>query len=180
MYGVRKWERGPGEGREQCGAGGGLIMLGLKGFTKDFHLYSKRGDWKVLIWETMQPYLIANRIRMSSKETSININAYIHNVANISNIYVENKRWLPVSCIQPGLVIRPGGSGWRGRWEGGSGWGRHQGRFISMYDKIHYKLKKKKRKEKSAPIFSYVKYRKLHISCRKVIIQVVICEFHIF
>ena len=25
----------------------------------------------------------------------------------------------------PGALGRPGGSGWRGRWEGGSGWGTH-------------------------------------------------------
>ena len=27
--------------------------------------------------------------------------------------------------LGPGALGRPGGSGWRGRWEGGSGWGRH-------------------------------------------------------
>ena len=34
-----------------------------------------------------------------------------------------------VECIRqalgPGALGRPGGSGWRGRWEGGSGWGTH-------------------------------------------------------
>ena len=28
-------------------------------------------------------------------------------------------------ALRPGALGRPGGSGWRGRWEGGSGWGRH-------------------------------------------------------
>ena len=28
-------------------------------------------------------------------------------------------------ALGPGALGRPGGSGWRGRWEGGSGWGRH-------------------------------------------------------
>ena len=27
--------------------------------------------------------------------------------------------------IGPGALGRPRGSGWRGRWEGGSGWGTH-------------------------------------------------------
>ena len=28
-------------------------------------------------------------------------------------------------ALGPGALGGPGGSGWRGRWEGGSGWGRH-------------------------------------------------------
>ena len=28
-------------------------------------------------------------------------------------------------ALRPGALGRPGGSGWRGRWEGGSGWGTH-------------------------------------------------------
>ena len=28
-------------------------------------------------------------------------------------------------ALGPGALGRPGGSGWRGRWEGGSGWGTH-------------------------------------------------------
>ena len=53
-------------------------------------------------------------------------------------------------ALGPGALGRPVGSGWRGRWEGGSGWGRHvnERRFISMYDKSHYKLKKKKKPHK--------------------------------
>ena len=37
-------------------------------------------------------------------------------------------------ALGPGALGRPGGSGWRGRWEGGSGWGK--------------KIKKKKKKIK--------------------------------
>ena len=46
--------------------------------------------------------------------------------------------------LGPGALGRPRGSGWRGRWEGGLGWGTHvnPGCFISMYDKIYYKQKK--------------------------------------
>ena len=28
-------------------------------------------------------------------------------------------------ALGPGALGRPGGSGWRGKWEGGSGWGTH-------------------------------------------------------
>ena len=41
-------------------------------------------------------------------------------------------------ALGPGALGRPGGSGRRGWWEGGSGWGRH--------------VKKKKRKEKKKNI----------------------------
>ena len=50
-------------------------------------------------------------------------------------------------ALGPGALGKPRGSGWRGRWEGGSGWGTHvkPWRFISKYDKIHYKKKEKKK-----------------------------------
>ena len=49
-------------------------------------------------------------------------------------------------ALGPGALGRPRGIGWRGRWEGGSGWGTHVNPccFISMYDKIHYNIKNKK------------------------------------
>ena len=52
--------------------------------------------------------------------------------------------------LGPGALGKPRGNGWRGRWEGGLGWGTHvhPWLFISMYDKIHHKLKKKKDKKK--------------------------------
>ena len=41
----------------------------------------------------------------------------------------------------PGALGRPGEIGWRGRWEGGVGWGTHVNPcvhgFMSMYDKTH-------------------------------------------
>ena len=53
-------------------------------------------------------------------------------------------------ALGPGALGRPGGIRWRGRWEGGSGWGTHVNPwmihgFISMYDKTHYNKKKKKK-----------------------------------
>ena len=54
--------------------------------------------------------------------------------------------------LGPGALGKPRGTGWRGRWEGGSGWGTHvkHGCFISMYVKIHHKKKKN-----NAPISSF-------------------------
>ena len=51
-------------------------------------------------------------------------------------------------ALGPGALGRPGGSGWRGRWEGGSGWGRHVNPRPFNFNvwKIHYKFKKKKKK----------------------------------
>ena len=58
-------------------------------------------------------------------------------------------------ALGPGALGRPRGIGWRGWWEGGSGWGTH-GCFNSMYDKIHYKLKKKIKREMFAKTNQYI------------------------
>ena len=52
-------------------------------------------------------------------------------------------------ALGPGALGKPRGSGWRERWEGGSGWGTHVNPWLfhSMYDKIHYKKKLKKKKK---------------------------------
>ena len=42
-------------------------------------------------------------------------------------------------ALGPGALGGPGGSGWRGRWEGGLGWGRH-------VNSRTFHLKKKKKK----------------------------------
>ena len=49
----------------------------------------------------------------------------------LKHVYYQgwNRSPAQVGCmrqaLRPGALGRPGGSGWRGRWEGGSGWGRH-------------------------------------------------------
>ena len=48
-------------------------------------------------------------------------------------------------ALGPGALGRPRGSGWRGRWEGGSGWGTLVNPWLFHFnDKIHYKKKKKR------------------------------------
>ena len=49
-----------------------------------------------------------------------------------------------VSMLGPGALERPRGIGWRGRWEGGSGWGIHVNPplIMSMNDKNHYNIVK--------------------------------------
>ena len=45
--------------------------------------------------------------------------------------------------LGPGALGRPGGSGWRGRWEGGSGWGRHvNSKKITTTTTTNYQIKK--------------------------------------
>ena len=45
-------------------------------------------------------------------------------------------------ALGPGALGRPGGSRWRGRWEGGLGWGRHVNSRT-----FHFKKKKKKKRK---------------------------------
>ena len=55
--------------------------------------------------------------------------------------------------LGPGALGKPRGSGWRGRWEGGSGWGTHVNpwlfHFNGWQNSLQIKRKEKKRKEKS-------------------------------
>ena len=39
-------------------------------------------------------------------------------------------------ALGPGALGRPGGIGWRGRWEGGSGWGTHENPWL-----IHFNVR---------------------------------------
>ena len=82
------------------------------------------------------------------------LNKYIYNKPNpIKN----TKDWWSVSplivgCMRqalgPGALGRPGGSGWRGRCEGGSGWGRHVNsrpfHFNVWQNSLQIKKKRKK------------------------------------
>ena len=61
-------------------------------------------------------------------------------------------------ALGPGALGRPGGSGWRGRWEGGSGWGRHVNPGL-----FHFNVKKKKKK-RSQTIKKYLEKKSLNHS----------------
>ena len=60
-----------------------------------------------------------------------------------------------VGCMRqalgPGALGRPRGIGWRGRWEGGSGWGTHVNPWLFHFNvwqnSLQIKKKKKKKKE---------------------------------
>ena len=45
-------------------------------------------------------------------------------------------------ALGPGALGGPGGSGWRGRWEGGLGWGRHVNSRTFHFKKEKKKIKK--------------------------------------
>ena len=59
-------------------------------------------------------------------------------------------------ALGPGALGRPRGIGWRGRWEGGSGWGTHVNPWlidVNVWQKP-LQLKKKKKKELSENLCS--------------------------
>ena len=53
-------------------------------------------------------------------------------------------------ALGPGALGRHGGSGWRGRWEGGSGWGRHVNSRPFHFNVWQNSLQIKKKKEKKS------------------------------
>ena len=62
-----------------------------------------------------------------------------------------------VGCIRqalrPGALGRPRGSGWRGRWEGGSGWGTHVNPWLFHFNVWQNSLQYKKKKKVTVPFF---------------------------
>ena len=69
-----------------------------------------------------------------------------------------NRSPAQVRCMRqalgPGALGRPRGSGWRGRWEGGSGWGTHVNPWLFHFNvwrsPLQYKKFKKQLKEKKS------------------------------
>ena len=74
-----------------------------------------------------------------------------------------NRSPAQVGCMRqglgPGVLGRPRGSGWRGRWEGGSGWGTHVNPWLFHFNVWQNSLKKKKKKvysrETSQKVFQF-------------------------
>ena len=71
-------------------------------------------------------------------------------------------------ALGPGALGRPRGSGWRGRWEGGSGWGTHANPWLFHFNVWQNSLQIKKKKlhakrrfSKSLPI-SYCQLHRTH------------------
>ena len=67
-----------------------------------------------------------------------------------------NRSPAQVGCMKqvlgPGALGRPRGSGWRGRWEGGSGWGTHVNPWLIHFNVWQNPLELKKReREKTHP-----------------------------
>ena len=51
-------------------------------------------------------------------------------------------------ALGPGALGRPRGSGWRGRWEGGSGWGTHVNSCLFHFNVWQNSLQIKKKRKK--------------------------------
>ena len=66
------------------------------------------------------------------------------------NVYYQgwNRSPAQVGCmrqaLRPGALGWPRGSGWRGRWEGGSGWGTHVNPWLFHFNVWQNTLQKKK------------------------------------
>ena len=62
-----------------------------------------------------------------------------------------NRSPAQVGCMRqalgPGALGRPRGSGWKGRWERGSGWGTHVNPWLFHFNVWQNSLKKKRKKE---------------------------------
>ena len=43
---------------------------------------------------------------------------------------ITSPGWMHETLLRPGALGRPRGIGWRGRWEGGSGWGIHENPWL--------------------------------------------------
>ena len=61
-------------------------------------------------------------------------------------------------ALGPGALRRPRGSGWRGRWEGGSGWGTHVNPWLFHSNVWQNSLQKKKK------VKNKIKYKKKNVS----------------
>ena len=70
-----------------------------------------------------------------------------------------NRSPAQVGCMRqalgPGALGRPRGSGWRGRWEGGSGWGTHVNPWLFHFNvwQNSLQIKKKEKKRKMCQVF---------------------------
>ena len=70
-------------------------------------------------------------------------------------------------ALGPGALGKPRGSGWRGRWEGGSGWGTHVNPWLFHFNVWQNSLQKKKKKES---------IEKKKNSVRKAVLRAEVCE----
>ena len=63
-----------------------------------------------------------------------------------------NRSLAPVGCMRqalgPGALGKPRGSGWRGRWEGGSRWGTHVNPWLFHFNVWQNPLQIKKKKNR--------------------------------
>ena len=68
-------------------------------------------------------------------------------------------------ALRPGALGGPGGSGWRGRWEGGSGWGIHVNTWLFHFNvwQNSLQIKKKDKKIKKKKSY-YLKEYLLHLT----------------
>ena len=76
-----------------------------------------------------------------------------------------NRSPAQVGCMRqvlgPGGLGRPRGIGWRGRWEGGSGWGTHVNPWLFHFSVWQNSLQLKKKKKEKKSICPHVSQKDL-------------------
>ena len=79
-------------------------------------------------------------------------------------------------ALGPGALGRPGGIGWRGRWEGGSGWGRHVNprpfHFNVLQNSLQIKKKKKNATLSGCELLQWLKESELNSTAWQVKVNV--------
>ena len=72
----------------------------------------------------------------------------------LTTLFSHSREGAEVGCLRqalgPGALGKPRGSRWRGRWEGGSGWGTHVNPWLFHSNVLKNSLKKKKKKKEGA------------------------------
>ena len=74
-----------------------------------------------------------------------------------------------VGCMRqvlgPGAMGKPRGSGWRGRWEGGLGWGTHVNPWLFHFNVWQNPLQIKRKRKRKKIIYGYYRKRSIKYIC---------------
>ena len=75
---------------------------------------------------------------------------------------ITSQGWMHETALGPGALGKPRGSGWRGRWEGGSGWGTHVNPWLFHFNVWQNPPQIKKKKRKNIKMNTHTPFTKVH------------------
>ena len=105
-------------------------------------------DWKL----RSESYYTALILQCSMLELMARVGCFKRTASKHVYYLGWNRSPAQVGCmrqaLRPGALGRPRGSGWRGRWEGGSGWGTHVNPWLFHFNVWQNSLQIKKNKLK--------------------------------